>query len=122
MLRAALATVMVSDFEAAVRFYRDVLGLEEKVRHGNHWAEYATPDGFRVALHEAREGTPLPPSGGVSVGFDVADIDLARAELESRGVKFEGPTITSPPVRLAFFVDPDGYPLYLSQSVPHTAA
>lgn len=120
MLRAAIATVMVSDFEASVRFYRDTLGLEQKVRHGDDWAEYQTPDGFVIALHGAREGAPPPPPprGGISVGFDVADIEAARATLEQRGVVFRGPTVDSPPVKLAFFADPDGHALYLSEQAP----
>jgi len=116
MLKSAIATVMVSDMDRAARFYREVLGLREKVRFGNEWAEYTTPDGFIIGLHPARPGTPLPPQGGISVGFGVDDIDAERARLEEQGVKFFGPTVDSPPVRLAFFADADGYPLYLSSS------
>lgn len=118
MLRAAIATVMVSDFEASVHFYRDTLGLTEKVRHGDDWAEYTTPDGFVIALHSRREDTPPAAGGGISIGFDVGEIRGARAALEQRGVEFRGPTIDNPRVRLAFFADPDGHPLYLSEHVP----
>ena len=113
-MKSALATVMVSDMERSIAFYGATLGLEKLVAHPG-WAEFAAQDGFRVALHDARPGTELPPKGGISVGFGVDDIDATRAKLEGAGVAFFGPTIDSGPVRLAFFGDPDGYPLYLAQ-------
>ena len=38
----------------------------------------------------------------------VEDFEAARAELESRGVKFEGETLDSGVCHPAFFPDPDG--------------
>jgi len=107
---------MVSDFETSCAFYRDTLGLSERSRVDG-WAEYSSPDGFVVGVHTARPDTPLPPEGGVSIGFGVEDIEAVKASLEASGIGFHGPIVDSPPIRLAFFVDPDGYPLYIAQHV-----
>ena len=35
MFNGAKVTLMVKDVECSVKFYRDALGLHQKVRHGN---------------------------------------------------------------------------------------
>jgi predicted enzyme related to lactoylglutathione lyase len=42
------------------------------------------------------------------IEFHVDDFDAAKAELESRGIEFEGETIDSGVCFQAFFKDPDG--------------
>ncbi len=42
------------------------------------------------------------------VEFHVDDFDAAKAELESRGVEFQGDVIDSGVCKQAFFADPDG--------------
>jgi len=42
------------------------------------------------------------------IELHVDDFDAARAELESRGVEFEGDTLDSGVCFQAFFADPDG--------------
>jgi catechol 2,3-dioxygenase-like lactoylglutathione lyase family enzyme len=43
----------------------------------------------------------------------VPNVDDARAELEAKGVEFEGETIQTGVCRMAFFKDPDGNSLIL---------
>jgi hypothetical protein len=43
----------------------------------------------------------------------VADVDVARAELESKGVVFDGDTIVTGVCKQAWFKDPDGNALML---------
>jgi predicted enzyme related to lactoylglutathione lyase len=43
----------------------------------------------------------------------VPDVDAARAELESKGVAFDGETVQTNVCRMAFFKDPDGNSLIL---------
>ena len=59
------------------------------------------------------------PSGSAKntgIGFTVADLDAAHADLAARGVTF-----TRPPTRepwggyMAIFADPDGHTYYLDQ-------
>jgi catechol 2,3-dioxygenase-like lactoylglutathione lyase family enzyme len=42
------------------------------------------------------------------IALQVDDVEAARAELESRGVSFEGDTIDSGVCHQALFKDPDG--------------
>lgn len=74
------------DMDAAVAFYRDVLGLPLLRRDGDAWAEFdAGP--VRFAMHGRAPDQPVPP-GGTAV-FEVEDLDSARRELERRGARFE---------------------------------
>lgn len=116
MLKSAIATVLISDMDAACHFYGDVLGLAQKVRFGPAWAEYVTPDAFVIGLHPRRESSASRGAGGISIGFGVANIEAERACLEAAGVVFHGPTKTDGPVKLAFFSDPDENVLYLSEA------
>jgi len=114
-VRKANVTVMVSDFDRAVRFYTGTLGFALAKRYGDEWAEVEA-HGFTIGLHPAGPHGPRPGEGGaLSIGLDVAAIESAKAELESRGVGFDGPIKDDGAVRLAFFADPDGNPLYLCE-------
>ena len=115
MIKETNVTLMVSDMERSVRFYSNTLGLKVKARYGDHFAQIESP-GTIIALHPATKGGPKPgESGSISIGFSVDDLDKATAELTKKGVIFSG-TTDDAQVRLAFFADPDGNPLYLSQN------
>jgi hypothetical protein len=43
----------------------------------------------------------------------VPDVDAARAELEAKGVRFEGETLETSVCKQAWFKDPDGNSLML---------
>jgi catechol 2,3-dioxygenase-like lactoylglutathione lyase family enzyme len=47
------------------------------------------------------------------VALRVPDVDAARAELEAKGVEFDGETLQTEVCRMAFFKDPDGNVLVL---------
>ncbi len=116
MITSANATVMVSDFDRAVRFYTEVLRLDPGVRFGGEWAEVRAADGFTIGIHPAAHGGAKPGApGGVSIGFQVEDLEAAMKSLTEKGVSFSGPPTDDTAVRLAFFGDPDGNPLYLSE-------
>jgi catechol 2,3-dioxygenase-like lactoylglutathione lyase family enzyme len=94
------------DMDAAVSFYRDVLGLSLVRREGDAWAEFdAGP--VRFALH-GRVGDQPAVAGGTAV-FEVDDLDKARWSLGERGVAFdERDGEVEGYVRFASFRDPDG--------------
>ena len=96
-----------TDMERAVRFYRDVLGLELVRREGETWAQFdAGP--IRFALHGAVQGRPVAPGGATAV-FEVEDLDKARHFLQERGVRFdEHVGEVAGYARFATFSDPDG--------------
>jgi len=115
MIRECNVTVMVSDINLAVRFYVESMGLKLKSRHGDHFAQVEAP-GTMIALHPAGESGPQRGAfEGLSIGFGVDDIASEVARLKAAGVGFEGDVRSDGPVKLAFFRDPDGTPLYLSQ-------
>jgi catechol 2,3-dioxygenase-like lactoylglutathione lyase family enzyme len=115
MITEANVTVMVSDINRSIKFYVETLGLKLKSRYGDQFAEVECP-GLTIALHPAFERGPRPGnSESLSLGFGVADIDGEVAKLKGDGVSFSRVSKDGP-VTLAFFKDPDGNPLYLSQT------
>ncbi len=119
MITSGAATVMVSNMDRAVNFYTRVLGLKLMTRAGSDWAEVETP-GLTIGLHLAGHGPTPGAQGAISIGFDVAgSLETAMATLRERGVRFEGPVVDNPQVKLAFFGDPDGNALYLCEVKHH---
>ena len=108
----------VKDLDASIGWFMDVLGFEEifKVPEAG-WAEVATPaEGVSVGLDQ-RDDAAGGTGGSIPV-FGVVDIDAARADLEAKGVEFEGDTRELPGmVKLATFFDPDGNRYMFAQSL-----
>jgi predicted enzyme related to lactoylglutathione lyase len=111
-----LAT-QVKDLKASIKWYQEVLGftfLYEVPPIG--WAELATETkGVNIGLSQVEK--PKTGAGPVPT-FGVKDIDEARLMLESKKVRFDGPTHTiEGMVKLATFFDPDGNALMLFQDL-----
>ncbi|MCX6406118.1 MAG: VOC family protein [Propionibacteriales bacterium] len=114
----------VSDIDATVRFYADVLGLEARTFGGGRTALHAP--GWKINLHEA--AAPIAPHaaaptpGSADLCF-IVDRTLEEVErrLADGGVAVElGPvdrTGSSGPLRSVYVRDPDGNLVELS--VPH---
>jgi len=116
MIKSGNATVMVRDFERALRFYTETLGLRLLYQAGHEWAEISAGDGLTIGLHAWGGRGPAPGSAsGISLGLTVPAIEAAVAELARRGVEFRGQIVDNENVKLAFFADPDGNPLYLCE-------
>ena len=58
-------------------------------------------------------GMQFAPQKNGHLALHVDDVAAARAELEAKGVEFEGDTIETGVCRMAFFKDPDGNSLML---------
>ncbi len=63
-------------------------------------------------FNPASIGQPFAPSL-VGLAIRVPDVAAARAELEAKGVNFDGETIDSGVCHMAIFHDPDGNALTL---------
>ena len=115
--RTLLVQIAVSDLDEAVSFYRDTLGFELESRDDDlNWARIKP--GIANVTIGLGAGGAAQGSGTMSLNFSVADLDTARATLESRGVVFDGPTITVPGVvRLADLRDLDGNRIRLAQDI-----
>jgi len=109
----------VTDTDRSEAFYGTVLGLRKLYRFGD--LAFFDCAGVRLMLEKVRDPGDLVPRG--CIYFRCADIALAVAELEKRGLAF-----TSRPHRIAkmddhdlwmaFFEDPDGHTLALMQEAP----
>lgn len=107
-------SINVTDMDAALHFYVDVLGLEVLPRPelgiGGAWL--AVGDGRQVHLIQV----PVPPDMGQHFAFLVDDIDTTVATLTDAGVDVRGPIgVGDTGARQAFFADPDGNRLELNE-------
>jgi lactoylglutathione lyase len=112
----------VNDLERTVKFYRDVLGLEEIKRHksprGSELVFLKTQDS-----EELIEITFFPGSGPVQVqsdlthlAFEVDSLEEFAAHLARHGLKYsDGPTTSSNGTTFAFIDAPEGYEIELIQ-------
>jgi catechol 2,3-dioxygenase-like lactoylglutathione lyase family enzyme len=111
----------VSDIDRALAFYRDKLGLKPKMvklNVPNPWAEFDT-GGTTLALEEVRTRKPSqrPPWGGAVVSFQVREIETAKADLETKGIRFLSGVRDFGQVKIVQFQDPDGNLLELHQRI-----
>ncbi len=86
-----LSTMMcqVASVEAAVVFYRDILGLTPGYV-SPHWADFTLPDGSRIGLHSPfGEGHTANGSGWI-LGIEVDSVVSLRGQLETAGHKVGG--------------------------------
>lgn len=101
-------TVPTQDFEAADRFYGDVLGLERSKQWGQMPAREFEAGSLTIAVMQSDAfGQEFHPHGS-PIALHVEDVHAARAELESQGVQFVADTIDSGVCHMAIFSDPDG--------------
>jgi catechol 2,3-dioxygenase-like lactoylglutathione lyase family enzyme len=102
----------VRDWNAAVAWYRDVLGLELLMRvDADAFALFAAGPA-RLALKGSEPGSSVP--GGTLLAFEVDDLQAWLGRLAEHGVRLDGPMKSSPEgYRRARFRDPEGHELSL---------
>ena len=115
-----LGFVPMKDSARAKAFYVDVLGLE--FAHEDQYAIEVHGGGSRIRIAKTENFDPAPFT---ILGWEVQNIDQVATTLTDRGVKFETYTwmkqnplgIWDSPTgaRVAWFKDPDGNVLSLSQ-------
>ena len=111
------AGLLVADFERAVTFYRDVLGLTLLERE----ERCALFDAGHGSLFElwppgvASQSPKTPERQSLRVAFRVDDLDGAISELRGRGVQFVGEVGEYQGTRWINFVDPEGNRLELKE-------
>jgi predicted enzyme related to lactoylglutathione lyase len=99
--------VPTKDYEAAAKFYGEVLGLPFGKRWGKMPAGEFETGSLTIAVMQADAfGLEFQPHN-FPIEMHVDDFDAAKAELESRGVEF-GEVIDSGVCWQAHFKDPDG--------------
>jgi len=101
-------TVSTRDFDRAVEFYGGVLGLPESKRWGKMPAAEFETGNLTIAVMQSDAFGVEFQANNHPIELHVEDFEGARAELESRGIAFEGETLDSGVCWQAFFSDPDG--------------
>jgi methylmalonyl-CoA/ethylmalonyl-CoA epimerase len=108
----------VADVDRSEAFYGGPLGLRKLFRFGG--LVFFDCAGLRLLLEQSREGSP---KAGSPIYFRVADIALARRELEGRGIVFSDDIHLVAPMEdhdlwMTFFRDPDDHILALMTEAP----
>jgi catechol 2,3-dioxygenase-like lactoylglutathione lyase family enzyme len=119
-LRYSHTRLLVADYAACFRFYRDLLGFEPVFGdETSGYADFATGE-VTLALfdrHEMAEavGTTGKPSwtdaqDRVALIFSVDSVDAAYTELRAKGISFIAEPADRPDwgIRVAHLRDPDG--------------
>jgi len=102
---------LTQDIQRARSFYADTLGLEIETE-GEHDMEFRCGQVTLDIFDPSSIDQPFSPSPA-GLALRVPDVDAARAELEAKGVEFDGETIETSVCRQAWFKDPDGNALML---------
>src|SRR5712672_3436400 len=117
-----LTRYRVDDLERTIKFYKDVLGLEELRRH-------KSPRGSELAFLKAPGSEELielcyfPSSGPVQaqpdlthLAFEVESLEAFGKHLEKLGIKYsDGPHLKPDGGGIAFIDAPEGYEIELIQ-------
>jgi catechol 2,3-dioxygenase-like lactoylglutathione lyase family enzyme len=109
--RVDFVSFLTQDIPRARRFYADTLGLEIETE-GESDLEFRCGQVTLDIFDPLSIGQPFAPSPA-GLALRVADVDAARAELEAKGVEFQGDTIVTSVCKQAWFTDPDGNALML---------
>jgi methylmalonyl-CoA/ethylmalonyl-CoA epimerase len=109
----------VTDVDRSEVFYGTVIGLRKLYRFGD--LSFFDCAGVRLLLDKVKEPADFKPQG--CIYFRCADIALAVAELEKRGLVFWlRPHLIAKmddhDLWMAFFKDPDGHTLAIMQEAP----
>lgn len=113
--------LFVTDLDASVAFYRDVLGLRVEMEDGGFgYASFdAGPVRLGLAQVDASGDQGALAGRHTGIGLCVADLAEISRELEARGVAFiEKPTRQPWGGFMALIADPDGNVLYLDEVQP----
>ncbi|MFL5917445.1 MAG: VOC family protein [Gaiellaceae bacterium] len=104
-------SVLTLDISRAKRFYGETLGLPLETE-GENDLEFTLGQVTLDVFNPASAGQEFAPSPA-GIAIRVPDVAKARAELEAKGVTFDGEIVDTGVCHFAFFKDPDGNALML---------
>jgi catechol 2,3-dioxygenase-like lactoylglutathione lyase family enzyme len=107
-------SVLTQDMARAKQFYSGTLGLPIETE-GENDMEFTLGQVTLDVFNPASAGQEFAPSvgGPAGIAIRVPDVAAARAELEAKGVQFDGEIVDTGVCHFAFFKDPDGNQLML---------
>jgi predicted enzyme related to lactoylglutathione lyase len=106
-------TVSAKNFDAAVDFYENKLGLPLSARYGQMPGVEFETGNLTIAVLQSEAFNMEPRTNNHPIALRVDDVHAARAELESKGVKFLGDTLDTGVCHMAPFEDSEGNTLLL---------
>ncbi|HTX92612.1 MAG TPA: VOC family protein [Anaerolineales bacterium] len=113
-IHLAVVSLWAEDIPAAVRFYRDVLGLPLLPHHADR--PHFRVDGCLLAILPGRPALPPDPEPRFPVvTFSVPDLDAAAETLRRNGIDLPWGTEANPTGRWAMVHDPAGNLIELVQ-------
>jgi lactoylglutathione lyase len=138
MVRSFHLRLVVADFEACFRFYRDVLGLkvtwgEEDDGSAAGYASFEASDGTTFSINDQSVFAPVvgfetrEPGEAVkdraALIFEVEDVVAEAARLRALGIAFETEPTAYPGfgIRAAHLRDPDGNLIEINELLPSEA-
>ncbi len=102
----AFVAIAVTDKDKARKFYQETLELKPGMTAmEGAWTEYEV-GGMTIGVGCHPDWKPS--RDGVSIAFEVEDMDGTIAKLKERGVEFEMEKTETPVCFMAVFRDPDG--------------
>lgn len=106
----------VSNWESTLAFYTEKLGFKVLYCDANKGQGMVTTNTKDCFIGFAEAQSIVPSS--TCTTFEVENIEQAVQTLQQKGVEFKGGIIEIPSlVKLATFIDPDGYKLMLSERI-----
>ena len=114
-----LVWIVVDDFEKALAFYCDVLGMRVAERSKEwDWAELHGEDGSILGLGGCCPNSPIKAGGNAVPTFTVDNLDAALLELQAKKIQLEGPVQEVPGhVKMQLLRDPSGNYIQLVQKL-----
>jgi catechol 2,3-dioxygenase-like lactoylglutathione lyase family enzyme len=109
--RVDFVSFFTEDIARAKAFYTETLGLEIETE-GEHDLEFRAGQVTLDIFDPSSQEQAFAPSPA-GMALRVPDVAAARAELEAKGVVFDGDTLDTGVCHMAFFKDPDGNALML---------
>jgi catechol 2,3-dioxygenase-like lactoylglutathione lyase family enzyme len=104
-------SVLTQDIARAKEFYGDTLGLPIETE-GENDLEFTLGQVTLDVFDPSSIGREFAPSPA-GIAIRVPDVAASRAELEAKGVEFDGDIVDTGVCHFAFFKDPDGNRLML---------
>ncbi len=109
-MKLSQVRMLVDDFPAGFRFYRDVLGLEPT--SGGEDDVYASFGKVAIFVRSGQEAVAevRPQGDGALLCLSVEDLDAAVARVEAAGSTLLGPAVAQPDwgIRVVYLRDPAG--------------
>jgi lactoylglutathione lyase len=113
--------LLVSDVKKSIKFYGNVLGMEQKQHPSRDWVEFAREGNTVLAIHPLKKTSkkrPIKKNNSMLVGFNISDIESVCEDLKKKKVRFYKKLTQEPFGKHAIIQDPDGHLISLAEIAP----